>query len=86
MFDAWLKSLVVLAVASGLCLLLPRAAAATRHRIWFLAVASLPCLLLLACLPHSWHRPLWSVSTDINSGNQVSLTLNLAPVDRKSVV
>ena len=82
MFDAWLKSLVVLAVAAGLCLLLPRAAAATRHRIWFLAVASLPCLLLLACLPHSWHRPLWSVSTDINSGNQVSLTLNLAPVGK----
>jgi beta-lactamase regulating signal transducer with metallopeptidase domain len=82
MFDAWLKSLVVLAVASGLCLLLPRAAAATRHRIWFLAVASLPCLLMLACLPHFWHRPLWSVSTDINSGNQVSLTLNLAPVGK----
>ena len=78
-FDAWLKSLVVLAVAAGLCLLLPRAAAATRHWVWFLAVASLPCLLLLACLPHSWHRPLWSVSTGINSGNQFSLTLNLAP-------
>jgi beta-lactamase regulating signal transducer with metallopeptidase domain/tetratricopeptide (TPR) repeat protein len=78
--DAWLKSLVVLAVAAGLCFLLPRAAAATRHWIWFLAVASLPCLLLLACLPLSWHRPLWSVSTGFNSGNQVSLTLNLAPV------
>jgi beta-lactamase regulating signal transducer with metallopeptidase domain/tetratricopeptide (TPR) repeat protein len=77
--DAWLKSLVVLAVAAGLCFLLPRAAAATRHWIWFLAVASLPCLLLLACLPRSWHRPLWSVSTGFNSGNQVSLTLNLAP-------
>jgi beta-lactamase regulating signal transducer with metallopeptidase domain/biopolymer transport protein ExbD len=78
--DAWLKSLVVLAVAAGLCLLLTRAAAATRHWIWFLAVASLPCLLLLSCLPRSWHRPLWSVSTGFNSGNQVSLILNLAPV------
>jgi hypothetical protein len=78
LFDAWLKSLAVLAVAAGLCWLLPRAAAATRHWIWFLAVASLPCLLLLACLPHSWHEPLWSVSTDFNSGNQISLTLNLA--------
>jgi beta-lactamase regulating signal transducer with metallopeptidase domain/tetratricopeptide (TPR) repeat protein len=77
--DAWLKSLIVLAVAAGLCFLLPRAAAATRHWIWFLAVASLPCLLLLTCLPRSWHRPLWSVSTGFNSGNQVSLTLNLAP-------
>ena len=78
-FDAWLKSLVVLAAAAGLCWLLPRAVAATRHWVWFLAVASLPCLLLLSCLPHAWHRPLWSVSSDINSGNQVSLTLNLAP-------
>jgi beta-lactamase regulating signal transducer with metallopeptidase domain len=78
--DAWLKSLVVLAVAAGLCLLLPRAAAATRHWIWFMAVASLPCLLLLACLPHSWHRPLWSVSASLSSGNQVSLALNIAPV------
>jgi beta-lactamase regulating signal transducer with metallopeptidase domain len=77
--DAWHKSLIVLAVAAGLCCLLRRAAAATRHWIWFLAVASLPCLLLLTYLPRSWHRPLWSVSTDINSGNQVSLTLNLAP-------
>ena len=68
----------MLTVAAGLCWLLPRAAAATRHWIWFLAVASLPCLLLLACLPHSWHKPLWSVFTDFNSGNQISLTLNLA--------
>ena len=78
-FDAWLKSLAVLAVAGSLCLFLRRAAAATRHWIWFLAVASLPCLLLLSCLPHAWHRPLWSVSTGFNSGNQFSLTLNLAP-------
>ena len=78
LFDAWLKSVAVLAVAAGLCWLLPRAAATTRHWIWFLALASLPCLLLLACLPHSWHKPLWSVSTDFNSGNQISLTLNLA--------
>ena len=51
--DAWLKSLVVLAAAAGLCFLLPRATAATRHWIWFLAVASLSCLLLLSCLPRS---------------------------------
>ncbi len=79
LLDALLKSLVVLAVAAGLCLLLPRAAAATRHWIWFLALASLPSLLLLTCLPHSWHTPLWSVSPGINAGNQFSLTLNLAP-------
>jgi beta-lactamase regulating signal transducer with metallopeptidase domain len=78
-FDAWLKSLAVLAVAGGLCFLLRRAAAATRHWIWFLALASLPCLLLLAWAPHSWQRPLWSVSTGFNSGNQVTLVLNLNP-------
>jgi beta-lactamase regulating signal transducer with metallopeptidase domain len=77
--DAWLKSLAVLAVAGGLCWLLRRAAAATRHWIWFLAVANLPCLLLLAAVPRSWQRPLWSVSTGFNSGNQVSLTMSLAP-------
>ncbi len=76
--DAWLKSLVVLAVAAGMCLLLPRAAAATRHWICFLAVASLPFLLLLSWLPHPWQRPLWSVSTGFESGNEISLTLNLA--------
>jgi beta-lactamase regulating signal transducer with metallopeptidase domain/tetratricopeptide (TPR) repeat protein len=77
--DAWLKSLVVLAVTAGVCLLLPRAAAATRHWLWFLAVASLPCLLLLAWLPHSWQKPLWSISTGISPGNEFSLALNLAP-------
>jgi beta-lactamase regulating signal transducer with metallopeptidase domain/biopolymer transport protein ExbD len=78
-FDAWLKSLAVLAVAGGMCLLLRRAAAATRHWIWFLALASLPWVLLLACVPHSWQSPLWSVSTGFNSGNQVTVVLNLAP-------
>ena len=78
-FDAWLKSLAVLAVAGGLCFLLRRAAAATRHWIWVVALVSLPCLLLLARAPHSWQRPLWSVSTGINSGNQVTLFLNLTP-------
>jgi len=79
LLDAWLKSLAVLAVAGGLCFLLRRAAAATRHWIWFLALATLPCLLLLAWAPHTWQRPLWSVSTGLNSGNQVTLVLNLAP-------
>ncbi len=77
-FDAGLKSLAVLAVASGMCFVLRRAAAATRHWIWFLALASLPCLALLSFVPHAWHRPLWSVSTGFDSGNQFSLALELA--------
>jgi len=78
-FDAWFKSLAVLAVAGALCLLLRRAAAATRHWIWLLAMTTLPCLLLLQAMPHPWQRPLWTVSTGFNSGNQFSLVLNLAP-------
>jgi beta-lactamase regulating signal transducer with metallopeptidase domain/biopolymer transport protein ExbD len=78
-FDAWLKSLADLAVAGGLCFLLRRAAAATRHWIWFVALASLPCLLLLTWVPHPWQKPLWSISTGFNSGNQVTLVLNLTP-------
>ncbi len=77
--DAWLKSLAVLAVAGGLCFLLRRSAAATRHWIWFLALATLPCLVLLAWEPSPWHRPLWSVSTGFNTGNQISLVFRLAP-------
>jgi bla regulator protein BlaR1 len=79
LFDALLKSFVLLALAGLLCLCCRRAAAATRHLIWLLAVASLPCLPLLASLPHSWQRPIWSVSTGFNSGNQFSLALDLAP-------
>lgn len=78
-FDAWVKSLALLAVAGGLCLCCRRAAAATRHWIWFLALASLPCLLVLSAVPHTWQRPLWSVSTGFNSGNEFSLALDLAP-------
>ena len=78
-FDAWVKSLALLAVAGGLCLCCRRAAAATRHWIWFLALASLPCLLLLSAMPHAWQRPLWSVSTGFDSGNEFSLALDLAP-------
>jgi tetratricopeptide (TPR) repeat protein len=77
--DAWIKSLALLSVAGGLCFVLRRAAAAMRHWVWFLALASLPCLLALSAVPHNWQRPLWSVSTGFDSGNQFSLALDLAP-------
>ncbi|MGO8682658.1 MAG: M56 family metallopeptidase [Limisphaerales bacterium] len=77
--DAFLKSFIVLALAGGVCALWRRSSAATRHLIWFLAVASLPCLPLLALLLPSWQRPLWSVATGFDSGNQVSMTLELMP-------
>jgi beta-lactamase regulating signal transducer with metallopeptidase domain len=77
--DGAIKSIVVLTLASTLCLCWRRTAAATRHLIWFLAVVSLPCLPLLSSLLPSWHRPLWSVATGFNSGNQFSVVLELTP-------
>ena len=79
-FDAWVQSLAVLAMAGGLCFGCRRAAAATRHWIWFLALASLLCLPMLSAVPRAWHQALVSVSTGFESGNQFSLALNLAPV------
>jgi beta-lactamase regulating signal transducer with metallopeptidase domain len=83
--DALLKSLVVLSAAGGLCLCWRRASAATRHWIWFLAVASLPCLPLSSALSPSWQRPLWSVSAGSGSGNQISLAIELVPIRTSSV-
>ncbi len=78
--DALLKSIVVLAFAGILCLVWKRAAAATRHLIWLLALANLPLLPLLPhVLPGASH-PLWSVSSDLISANQISLSLEFAPV------
>ncbi len=85
-FDALLKSFVVLALAGGICALWRRASAATRHLIWFLAVASLPCLPLLTSMLPSWERPLWSVSTGFNPGNQVSLALEISPVAKSEAI
>jgi len=78
-FDALLKSFVMLALAGGVCALARRASAATRHLIWFLAVASLPCLPLLNFTPQALQRPLWAISAGSSSGNQISLALELAP-------
>ena len=83
--DVWLKSLVVLVLAGGVCAMWRRAAAATRYLIWFLAVASLPLLLPLASVVPSWQKPLWSVSSDVISGNQVSVTMDLAPLAGQAV-
>ena len=78
LLDTLLKSFVVLALAGGVCALWRRAAAATRHLIWFLAVASLPFLPLLNSIP-TGQRPLWAISSSSVSGNQISLALELAP-------
>ena len=77
--DASIKSLVVLAGVAGVCFCWRRAAAAARHLMWFLALASLPFLPLLSLVQPSWQRPIGSVSTRFNSGNEVALALELAP-------
>ena len=77
--DTTLRSILVLLLAGALCLGWRRGSAAARHLIWFLAVASLPCLPLLSSILPAWPRPLWSVSTGFNSGNQISLALELTP-------
>src|SRR5204863_3549713 len=79
LLDAALKSFVVLALAGGLCVFCRRASAATRHLVWLLAVACLPCLPLFSSMLPSWQRPLWSVTTVLDAGNRVSLALDLAP-------
>ena len=80
--DAWIKSFVVLALAAGTCALWRRASAATRHLIWLLAMAGLPCLPLLTATLPTWQKPLWSVSTASVAGSQVALGLEFAPGSR----
>jgi beta-lactamase regulating signal transducer with metallopeptidase domain len=77
--DAMIKSFVVLALAAGTCALWRRASAATRHLVWFSAVACLPCLPLLTASLPSGQKALWSISAGYDSANQVSLGLELAP-------
>ena len=79
LLDALLKSFLVLTLAGGICALWRRASAATRHLVWFLAVASLPCLPLLNSIHPAWQKPVWAVSTATESGNQISLAVGLAP-------
>ena len=79
LLDALLKSFIVLALAGAVCALWRRASAATRHLLWFLAVASLPCLPLLNTTLPAWQKPVWAVSTASGSGNQLSLALEFAP-------
>ena len=79
LLEVLLESVLVLLVPTLICFSWRRAAAATRHLIWLAGVATLPLLLGLAVLPHTWPKPLWSVSKELNTGNQVSLTLTLMP-------
>ncbi|HXP60816.1 MAG TPA: M56 family metallopeptidase, partial [Dongiaceae bacterium] len=74
-----LKSFVILLVAGGVCLCWRRGAASARHLVWFLAVAGLLSLPGLSCLMPAWQRPLWSLGTRADSGNELTLTLEFMP-------
>jgi beta-lactamase regulating signal transducer with metallopeptidase domain len=84
--DALLKSFVVLAFAGALCFTWRRAAAATRHLIWFLALTSLLLLPLLPYVLPAAHRPLWSVTGGSVAGNEISLSVELAPVKQMAAI
>jgi hypothetical protein len=77
--DLLLKSFVVLIVAGGVCLCWRRGAASARHLVWLLAVAGLLCLPGLSGLMPAWQRPLWTVGTRADSGNELTLTLEFMP-------
>ena len=58
LFDASVKSVVVLALAIGLNLTLRRSSAAFRHLIWLLAVTSCLCLPIISVTLPSWRLPI----------------------------
>ena len=54
------KSILILAAAFLLATIMRRNAAATRHFIWFAALASLPALPLATALAPRWNNPAWA--------------------------
>src|SRR3974390_2835978 len=78
-FDAVLKSFLVLVFAGAICFCWRRSTASTRHLVWFLAVTGLLCLPVFSYLMPKSQKPLWAVRTQGGSGNQLTLTLEFAP-------
>jgi beta-lactamase regulating signal transducer with metallopeptidase domain len=71
-----LKSALLLALAGGLALTLKRAAAATRHYLWFAALTGVLCLPVVSFLP-AWQPPIWAapVSQGVERLNQVAISI-----------
>jgi beta-lactamase regulating signal transducer with metallopeptidase domain len=76
--DLLLKSCVLLLIAAGVCLGWRRSAAASRHLVWFLAVAGLLVLPALSGWQPAWHRPLWTMGSHASSDNELTFTLEFA--------
>ena len=76
--DNLLKSLFILLVAGVVCLSWRRSTASTRHLLWFLALTGLLCLPVISHWSPTWERPLWALSSRVDSLNELTLTLQLA--------
>lgn len=79
LLDAGIKSFLILGLAWVVAMCWRRASAATRHWVWFVAVAALPLLPWLSLAQWPWQKPLWHVSTELIPGNQFALKLEFAP-------
>jgi beta-lactamase regulating signal transducer with metallopeptidase domain len=77
--DAALKGFVLLALAGACCLCWRKASAATRHLIWFGAILGTLCFPLISWLTPAWQKPLWTVGTRLDSGNQLAVVVGLGP-------
>jgi beta-lactamase regulating signal transducer with metallopeptidase domain len=77
--DVCLKSTVILSLAGAVCAFWRNAAASARHLVWCLAVLAVLFLPLVPRLMPAWEKPIWTVSTRNEPGDEISITLQLVP-------
>ena len=77
--DAALKGIFLLSLAWLCSVCLRKLPAAARHLIWFGAVVGVLCFPIISWLAPAWERPLWTVGTRLDSGNQVNVVVALRP-------
>ncbi|HMC29104.1 MAG TPA: M56 family metallopeptidase [Verrucomicrobiae bacterium] len=85
LLDASLKSFIVLALAGAIVLCSRRLAAAARHSIWFAATASLLFLPFFSLIVPGWQKPVWTISTSLKSGNELTLALEFPVLNASRV-
>ncbi len=91
LFDAAVKSVVVLGLACAVVWMLRRRSAAARHLVWSLAVASLPALAILSALLPGWNvLPDWAglpvePGTPVAAGSEADVVLPDEPLATGSV-